>query len=343
MNKTSVANRVLKRQLKKTKITDFDNISRESFEKLIAMFEQSYNEMVDDRYILERSLEISSKEMRELNATLEEKVKQKTEELEELNRNLGKRVRKEIDKNIEQQHAMVQQSRLAQIGEMISMIAHQWRQPLTAISSVATSLSLKVMLDNYQKSFFEKQLENIMNYAQHLSSTIDDFRSFFKTNKEKNSISLEQIVESTLGIIQASIEVKSIKVITDYQCNQYLFTYANEIKQVVLNLLKNSEDAILESRIENPSILIKTYSKEDFGYIDIIDNGGGIADEVIKSIFIPYFTTKEKRDGTGLGLYMSKTIIEEHCNGKLTVHSKDGNTTMRIKLPLKKRCQKDNI
>ena len=332
--KSSVADRILKRQLKKAKIIDFENISRESFEKLIDMFKQSYDQMHDDRYILERSLELSSREMSDLNATLEDKVKQKTKELADLNRNLEKRVLKEIDKNMRQQQMMVQQSRLAQMGEMISMIAHQWRQPLTAISSVATSLTLKLILDDFKKDFFEKQLGNIMEYSQHLSSTIDDFRGFFKEGKSKNATSLEKIVQITLSIVQPSIEGKGINISTQYDCNKEIFTYENEIKQVVLNLIKNSEDAILENKIKKATILIKTYIKDNFGYIDIKDNGGGISNDIIKDIFIPYFTTKDKLDGTGLGLYMSKTIIEDHCKGKLIVSTKDNTTTMKIKLPL---------
>ena len=326
--------RVLQRQLKKSNITDFDNIDSKTFKKFIEMVEHSYLEMANDRYILERSLDISSKEMNELNDNLEQSVREKTKELEELNRCLEERVEAEIQKNFEQQQAMVQQSRLAQMGEMISMIAHQWRQPLTAISSVATALSLKVMLDSYDKNNFEKELENIIDYSQHLSSTIDDFREFFKKSKIKKETSLESIIETTLGIVGATIETKGIKIVKNYNCNQNFETYSNEVKQVVLNLLKNSEEAIMENSVKNPTIILHTYKNKNYCYLDIIDNGGGIKKEVIKKIFMPYFTTKEKTDGTGLGLYMSKTIIDDHCAGKLSVYTKNNETTMQIKLPL---------
>ncbi len=339
-NNRNVADRILKRQLKKAGITDFNNIDSESFKRLISMFKTTYQDMANDRYILERSLDISSKEMMELNEHLEEKVREKTKELEELNKSLEERVHREIEKNMQQQQAMVQQSRLAQMGEMLSMIAHQWRQPLTAISSVATSLTLKVMLDEYDKKFFEEELEKITDFSQHLSATIDDFRGFFKEVKEKKVTTLENIANSTLGIVSASINTKGIKIVKDYNCNEYIKTYTNEVKQVVLNLIKNSEEAIIENEIENGIIRLKTYKDEEYAYLEVIDNGGGIPDDVLKKIFMPYFTTKEKMDGTGLGLYMSKTIIEEHCGGKLEAFSQNGTTTMSIKLPLEKESEK---
>jgi two-component system sensor histidine kinase EvgS len=228
----------------------------------------------------------------------------------------------------EKERQMLQQSKLAQMGEMISMIAHQWRQPLTAISARINNLLFKIMLgENISNELLEKELNKIGEYSQHLSSTIDDFRGFFKDNKKKELISISDAVNSTLAIIQISTENKGINIITDLQCTTKFETYANEIKQVILNLIKNAEDALLENNIKNPTITIQSICDINCNNPTLIikDNAGGIPQEIKDKIFDPYFSTKFEKDGTGLGLYMSKTIIEEHCQGKLSVENdKDG-------------------
>jgi signal transduction histidine kinase len=220
----------------------------------------------------------------------------------------------------EKERALMQQSRLAQMGELINMIAHQWRQPLAAISSTANSLILKTTLDKYEKDFFAHRLENIANYSQHLSATVDDFRNFFKSHKEKREITLEEVCEDSLNIIEASIESKNIQIKRIYNANKKLSTYPSELRQVVLNLLKNAEDVLSERRVKNPCITVVTnyYGKNRFELV-IKDNAGGISKKILDKIYDPYFTTKDEKNGSGLGLYMSKIIIEEHCKGTLKV------------------------
>ena len=222
---------------------------------------------------------------------------------------------------------MIDQSRLAQMGEMISMIAHQWRQPLSSITAVVNKLMFKLMMeDNLDKQLCQDKLEKIIQYSTHLSNTIDDFRTFFKANKKKELSSLTKIVDSTLNIIKVSIENRNISLNIDLNCDIEFETYSNEVKQVLLNIIKNAEDALLENKIQNPSISIKTYTQIPNNPTLIIkDNAGGIPDNVIDKIFDPYFSTKKAKDGTGLGLYMSKTIIEDHCGGKISaLNDKDG-------------------
>jgi signal transduction histidine kinase len=220
----------------------------------------------------------------------------------------------------EKERALMQQSRLAQMGELLNMIAHQWRQTLAAISSTANSLILKTTLDKYDKDFFTLRLENIANYSQHLSATVDDFRNFFKSHKEKREITLEEVCEDSLSIIEASIESKNIQIKRIYNANKKLSTYPSELRQVVLNLLKNAEDVLVERKVQNPRITISTanYDKNRFELV-IKDNAGGISKKILDKIYDPYFTTKDEKNGSGLGLYMSKIIIQEHCNGTLKV------------------------
>ena len=230
-----------------------------------------------------------------------------------------------IKKNKEQEEQMQNQAKLAQMGEMIKMIAHQWRQPLAAISSTASVLSLKITMDRYDKEFFSEQVANISTYSSHLSSTIDDFRNFFKTNKLKENIILKDIANDSLKILGNSLKNKNITLKSQFDCEHTINTYPNELKQVVLNLIKNAEDVLIEKKIKNATICVNTYDKNDLCHIEVKDNGGGIDTDIIDKIFEPYFTTKSKRDGTGLGLYMSKIIVEKHCNGKLEFQNgKDG-------------------
>ena len=223
---------------------------------------------------------------------------------------------------IEQEKKLLQQSRLSQMGEMIGMIAHQWRQPLNSISLTASNLQFKCMIDDMNKDYFQKELELVDKYSQHLSSTIDDFRGFFKDHKIKELTTFKKLVDATLDIVQISVENKNIKLITNYQNEEEFETYSNEVKQVILNLIKNAEDILLEKKIENPTITIEVLPNKQ---LIVKDNAGGIPEDIIDKIFDPYFSTKLEKDGTGLGLYMSKVITEEHCGGKLEVsNDKDG-------------------
>ena len=241
------------------------------------------------------------------------------------------RVKEEVQKNAHKDQQMLQQSRLAQMGEMISMIAHQWRQPLTAISATTNNLSFKLMMDDIDKKEFEKEINLISDYSQHLSKTIDDFRGFFKVKKNKELTTLSKVVNETLDIIKISIENKNIKITTNLECQVEFETYPSEVKQVILNLIKNAEDILLEKNIKNPMINITTICKKDNIYSLVVkDNGGGIPEDIINQIFDPYFSTKKEKDGTGLGLYMSKRIIEEHCNGKINVFNDNDGAVFEI-------------
>ncbi len=227
-----------------------------------------------------------------------------------------------------------QQSRLAQMGEMISMIAHQWRQPLSAISATSGSLNLKARLNKIDNDTIIELSNKITQYTKHLSSTIDDFRDFFKADKEQKLTNYEDIIQSVMNIIESSIINHDIKIVKDFQCIENFVSYPNEIKQVLLNLIKNAEDILIEKHIKDPIILIRTYRKNDFAVLEVEDNAGGVPAEIKDKIFDPYFSTKDKRDGTGLGLYMSKIIIEEHCKGRLQVQNSDNGAIFRIVLKL---------
>ncbi len=233
----------------------------------------------------------------------------------------------------EQQQQLIQQSRFAQMGEMLAMIAHQWRQPLAAISSTATLLQTKILLNNYDKELFEEQLTNITDFSQHLSVTIDDFRDFFKAEKEHAAVIVPEVIEDALKIVEVSFNNRNIALRKEFLYNETIFSYPNELKQVILNLLANAKDIFSDKQIDKPEISIRVYSDNAHVCIDIADNGGGIPEAIIDKIFDPYFTTKENLNGTGLGLYMSKKIIEEHCKGSISVKNINGGACFTIALP----------
>jgi len=253
---------------------------------------------------------------------------EKDKELVELNKSLVRRVKLAVNESKKREQLLEKQTHLAQMGEMISMIAHQWRQPLNAISLTTSNLRFKIIMDNIEKNYFEKEILLIDEYTQHLSKTIDDFRGFFKEDKTKTKTSFQKIVESTLSIVRASTESKKIKIITHYNTQLPLETFENEIKQVVLNIIKNAEDALLERDIKNPTITIEINKH----FLSIKDNAGGINEDILDNIFNPYFSTKKEKDSTGLGLYMSKIIIEEHCDGELRVYNDNDGAIFTIKI-----------
>ena len=255
-------------------------------------------------------------------------------ELKEVNTSLEDRVKKGVEYNRQKDQQMLEQSRLAQMGEMISMIAHQWRQPLAAISAATGSISLHLQLEDLDEKYIEQSVQKVNALTQHLSSTITDFRDFFKSDKEKTLTSLNDIVLGSLKIIGTSIEAQGIFIETFLESKEEFNSYPNELKQVLLNILKNAQDVFSEKEIESPKIMLKTRSLDTEVELLIYDNAGGVSEEQMQYIFDPYFTTKEKRDGTGLGLYMSKMIVEDHCNGKIKVENIEDGACFTLTLPL---------
>ena len=242
-------------------------------------------------------------------------------------------------KRIEEQHIkLIQKSRLAQIGEMISMIAHQWRQPLSTVSMASSNIQIMLELEKFdldtkegqvkQNRYIIKELRNIDGYVQNLSTTIDDFRNFYKQNKNSVTLKIEEVISKSLGVIKASLVNNNIEIIEEHNSKEEIELYNNEMMQVILNILKNAQDNFKEKQTNDPYIRITTENKT----ISICDNGGGIPEDIIEKVFDPYFSTKDEKNGTGLGLYMSKIIIEEHHAGNFHVNNTDDGVCFTIEL-----------
>ncbi len=242
----------------------------------------------------------------------------------------------------EKEKQLYDQSRLAQMGEMISMIAHQWRQPLGAISASVIGIKTKIQMQKFdltssegrveQEQYLMKKLDKMGTYVEHLSTTIEDFRNFFKPNKEKTTVNLEEVITKALNIVHPGILDNHIKIEKNIHFENDIETYSNEILQALLNILKNAIDHFETTNIESPYINIKGYEEKRNFIIRICDNGGGIPEKIIDKIFDPYFSTKDDKNGTGLGLYMTKTMIEDHCNGRLEVSNFNGGAAFKITL-----------
>ena len=216
---------------------------------------------------------------------------------------------------------LFQQSKMAAMGEMIGNIAHQWRQPLSAISissaNMRASVELEEEITNDDIINFSK---NIEHQCQYLSRTIDDFKNFFAPNRKKSEFSIQHSIDKTMGLVAASLKTHEIEVIEDIE-DIKIKALENELTQAILNIIKNAKDILLMLEDKKRLIFIKAYKKDKIAFLDIIDSGGGVPKEIINKVFEPYFTTKDKNRGTGIGLYMTQSIVTRHLNGKIYVEN----------------------
>ncbi len=239
----------------------------------------------------------------------------------------------DITKEKEQEKFLRERSRLAAMGEMTSMIAHQWRQPLTGMGMAINNLLLDIDLHDLDEDRFKENLELVSKQISYLSHTIDDFKNFFKPNKKSEIVNINELIDRSCSVISTSLENHNIKIERNYKKLVTISTKKNDLMQIILNLIKNSMDAYIEKNAKERILYICTNSNEKEITITIKDRAGGISPEVIDKIFNPYFSTKDKKNGTGLGLYMSKMIIEDHLGGTLFVNSKEDTTTFTLTIP----------
>ncbi len=265
-----------------------------------------------------------------------QELKKRTRELELLNESLEERIREEVRKNSEQEQMLFRQARYAQMGEVLSMIAHQWRQPLNAIALTNSGLQVMSRQGRCDTQIVLDKTQRIEEYVQHLSKTIDDFRNFFVQDQEKCNLILSEVVDDALELISPILEQEDIQITMEGRCNCVIYSYPNEILHVVLNLLNNAKDALVITSGQQREIIIRMHHEDDKSCLEIEDSGSGIPEEIIDKIFDPYFTTKEESGGTGLGLYMSKLIIEKHCMGELSAGNGKRGAVFKVLFPVAK-------
>ena len=260
--------------------------------------------------------------LKNLNKTLTIKVEEKTKKLNDMNKNLENLVEKKTTELIQKENILNHQSKMAAMGEMIENIAHQWRQPLSLISTAATGAKLKKDFGNLSDSDFYETMDIINNSAQHLSNTIDDFRNFFSNEKKASFFDVNTPIEKVLYLVSSKLKNRKIEIIKNTQKIE-IIGLVNEFIQVLVNIINNALDAFEENNLEKKLIFIDIYKEENNLILKIKDNAGGIKETIINRIFEPYFTTKHKSQGTGIGLYMSNEIIKKHMNGNISVSNKE--------------------
>lgn len=232
---------------------------------------------------------------------------------------------------------LINQSRHAAMGEMIGMIAHQWRQPLSVISMDANNMLVDIGLKDFSEANAKEYAEDIVHQTQHLSKTIDDFRNFFKPDKVLSQVKLGDVLDETYTIIKDSLSNNNIEFKKSYASESEVDAYPRELMQVFVNIISNAKDALVAKHNSDACIEVKVYEDDDSVITDIIDNGLGIDEKILPKIFDPYFSTKDEKSGTGLGLYMSKLIVEEHLHGKIEAFNIENGACFRIKLLKRKK------
>ena len=265
----------------------------------------------------------------ELNIKISNEMK-----LKHTNKQLEEKLGVEIQLRHDKEEMLLQHTRQAAMGEMISMIAHQWRQPLTSIRLSTDTILLDIILDSMDTENLKENIELINKQVSYLSQTIDDFRNFFQPNKEKEVVPIEECIEDAISIIDQNLKNHNITLVRHFYTDIVAAVYRNELIQVLLNILKNSLDALTGNSIKKPVIIIEIGQSDTEIEIKISDNAGGIEKEKLLKIFEPYYTTKSAKNGTGLGLYMSKMIVEGHSKGSIIATNTNDGVEFKIVLPI---------
>ncbi len=247
--------------------------------------------------------------------------------------NLEYKIQNEIDKRLEQEQILIQQSKLAAMGEMIGNIAHQWRQPLSQISAIHMNMLATYEFNEFTEEYLNEKIDEADMLTSYMTQTISDFQNFFNPEEEKQLFSVKEACNKACFIVKSALNYHNIELTLNVLDDEKVNGYQNEYSQVILNILSNAKDILLERKIKNPKIQIEIKSGEDYNILKIEDNGGGVEENILDKIFEPYFTTHHKTQGTGIGLYMSKNIIEREMNGFINVKNTEVGACFTIKVP----------
>jgi len=265
------------------------------------------------------SIDVNLKKLKSFNSELQKEVQEKMKEVKE------------------QENLIVHQSRQAAMGEMLESIAHQWRQPLNIIGLASANIDMQYKLGTIDNKEFQEKMDIISLNLEYMSTTIDDFRKFLNPDREIKEFSPYKALQETLQILHAQLENNNIDINIENHDGYLYRGHENEFKQVLFILINNAKDALKTTqKTEGAYIYISLYKKDNYGVIEVLDNGGGIDESIIHSIFDAYFTTKFSSQGTGIGLHIAKNIIEARMHGKLSVKNQKDGACFTIKVPLQK-------
>ena len=262
----------------------------------------------------------------------EEELAENRRELSELNKTLETRILRAVEELRLKDQMLIQQARMAAMGDMINNIAHQWRQPLNTLALLIQQTVLFHDTPRFSRDFLQSNSDKAMALIKHMSETIDDFRDFFKTDKEPVYFDINRMIEKTIALIEQNLLTHNIKVVFQSEGDAPATGYPNEYGQVILNILSNARDVLIERNIGNAMISLRSYVEGAKKVVTITDNAGGVDEAIIDRLFEPYFTTKGPDKGTGIGLFMSKTIIEQSMGGRLTIRNTGKGAEFRIEI-----------
>ncbi|MBJ6800855.1 GAF domain-containing sensor histidine kinase [Geomonas propionica] len=279
--------------------------------------EQRVAERTADLEASRHKIEMQHEELTRTLFELEEETAQRLQALEELG---------------EKERMLLQQNRLAALGEMISNIAHQWRQPLNELGLIVQELPVMYDRGGLTREYLRDSVARFMKVLSHTSRTIDDFRNFFKPDKESVPFRVADVVEKTLSLVQESFRTLQISVDLQISGAPFITGHPNEFSQAILNILFNARDAFLDRKIEDRAIWVAVFEEGGSSAVTVRDNAGGIPEAIMEKIFDPYFTTRGPERGTGIGLYMSKVIIEKNIPGRLTARNVGNGAEFRIEV-----------
>ena len=255
------------------------------------------------------------------------------EKLSGLNLLLQGKVHEGLEEARERDRMLLKQSRMAALGEMIEQIAHQWRQPLNTMALIMQDLYVKVKLGKFSEEIFDQANERMNENLQHMSKTIDDFRKLNLADDKAEHFTLEEMLDSVIALNEAALKFSNITCSVHGGGVHYITAVKNEVIQVMMNLMKNARDAIIDNGVKNGQISIAISEDRKNFILTIEDNGGGIRDEIMEKIFNPYFTTKTESEGTGIGLYMSRSILEDSIKGSLDAENAESGARFTIRFP----------
>lgn len=289
-------------------------------------------------FLIARPLHITAKEIERLNVKLSARaaeLEMQNAELQatyyELEVETAARHRTMDELRVKEQ-LLIQQSRMAAMGEMLGNIAHQWRQPLNVLGVKIQELGISFKYGKLSKELLDTNISMAMEVLQHLSQTITVFQNFTVPDKEKSLFRVGQVIADTVQIIDENLKKEGITLNVNSTGDPRINGYPNEYSQVLMSLILNAKDALLEYNTANPCITVHTWSENDRAVVTIADNGGGIKEKIMDKIFDPYFTTKDLGKGTGVGLFLSKTIIEKNMGGRLTMRNIESGSEFRIEV-----------
>lgn len=272
---------------------------------------------VNGNYVMSRSIAFDISERKEAETKLQIETAERLRAVEQLR---------------QKDRIMMHQSRLAAMGEMLSNIAHQWRQPLNTLGLVVQRLPFFYGTTEFSKEFLESSANEAMKLIQHMSRTIDDFRGFFKIDKEVVAFEVNQVISQTISLIEVSFKEEQINISIRPENNPCILGYPNEYSQVILSILHNARDVFKERKCRNAEVMIHSFMEDGKVVLTISDNAGGIAEDIIEKIFDPYFTTKDPDKGTGIGLFIAKNIIENSMKGSLKVRNTANGAEFRLEV-----------